>query len=98
MSENGVTVIALADGAGSKKYTHSAQGAECVTKTITKFFCNNFDKFYEKKDTNGLCSVTGTYEDMLVDIMSYLDENRTAEAMQLAQELVVLSSSVIGLR
>lgn len=32
--------------------------------------------------------LTGTYEDMLVDIMSYLDENRTAEAMQLAQELV----------
>ncbi len=57
LSENGVTVIALADGAGSKKYTHSAQGAECVTKTIAKFFCNNFDKFYEKEDTNGLCSV-----------------------------------------
>lgn len=32
--------------------------------------------------------LTGTYEDMLVDVMSYLDENRTAEAMQLAQELV----------
>lgn len=57
LSENGVVVIALADGAGSKKYTHSAQGAECVTKTIAKFFCNNFDKFYEKEDTNGLCSV-----------------------------------------
>lgn len=57
LSENGVVVIALADGAGSKKYTHSAQGAECVTKTIAKFFCNNFDKFYEKEDTNELCSV-----------------------------------------
>ncbi len=60
LSKNGVTVIALADGAGSKKYTHSADGAECVTNTISKFFCNNFDKFYEKEDTDELCSVVMT--------------------------------------
>lgn len=57
LSKNDVTVIALADGAGSKKYTHSAQGAECVTKTIAEFFCNNFDKFYNKENTEELCSV-----------------------------------------
>lgn len=57
LSENDVTVIALADGAGSKKYTHSADGAECVTETICKFFCNNFDKFYKKEDFNELSSI-----------------------------------------
>ena len=45
--QNGVCVIALADGAGNSKYTHSAQGAECITETICNFFCNNFDKFYD---------------------------------------------------
>lgn len=45
--QNGACVIALADGAGSSKYTHSAQGAECITETICNFFCNNFDKFYD---------------------------------------------------
>lgn len=57
LSQNGVSVIALADGAGSKKYTHSADGAECVTKTICKFFCNNFDKFYNKGNPEELQSV-----------------------------------------
>lgn len=57
LSKDGVTVIALADGAGNSKYTHSAEGAECVTKTISEFFCNNFDKFYEKKDYGELSAV-----------------------------------------
>ncbi len=60
LSKNGVTVIALADGAGSKKYTRSADGAECVTKTISKFFCNNFDKFYDKDDADELSTVIMT--------------------------------------
>lgn len=60
LSENGVDVIALADGAGSKKYTHSADGAECVTKNICKFFCNNFDKFHKKEDIYELSSIIMT--------------------------------------
>lgn len=57
LSKNGVEVIALADGAGSSKYTHSAEGAECVTRTISEFFCNNFDKFYTKDDSEELKAV-----------------------------------------
>lgn len=57
MSLNGVNVIALSDGAGSQKYTHSAQGAECVCKTVCKFFCNNFDKFYSNNDEEELKTV-----------------------------------------
>lgn len=60
LSKNGVDVIALADGAGSSKYTHSAEGAECVTKTISEFFCNNFDKFYEKENDEELSAVIMT--------------------------------------
>lgn len=60
LSKNGVDVIALADGAGSAKYSHSANGAECVTKTICEFFCNNFDKFYEKTDAEELKEVVVT--------------------------------------
>ena len=60
LSQNGVNVIALADGAGSAKYSHSAIGAECVTRTICEFFCNNFDKFYEKTDIDELKKVVVT--------------------------------------
>ena len=60
LSQNNVFVIALADGAGSSKYTHSAEGAECVTAAISKFFTNNFDKFYEKNDNEELCTVVKT--------------------------------------
>ncbi len=56
-SDNGVHAIALADGAGSKKYTHSAQGAECITKVITEFFCNNFDKLYNNDNKEELSAV-----------------------------------------
>ena len=57
LSENGVTVIALADGAGGKRYTHAAVGAECVTKNISEFFCNNFDRFYEIEDKDEMKNV-----------------------------------------
>ena len=60
LSNNDVDVIALADGAGSSKYTHSAIGAECVTETISKFFCNNFDKFYDKENYEELKNVLKT--------------------------------------
>ncbi len=60
LTQNGVTVIALADGAGNEKYTHSADGAECVCDTAVDFFCNNFDKFYEEEDTENLKTVLKT--------------------------------------
>lgn len=60
LSENGVDAIALADGAGSQKYTHSANGAECITETVCKFLCSNFEKFYEKEDINNLKSIIMT--------------------------------------
>jgi len=57
MCANNVSVIALADGAGGKRYTHAAKGAECVTKTICEFFCNNFDKFNDINDSDEMKNI-----------------------------------------
>jgi len=46
---NGVNVIALADGAGSKPLSHL--GAEAVTKTICNFLVDNFDMIYALDDS-----------------------------------------------
>lgn len=85
LSENDVTVIALADGAGSKKYTHSADGAEYVTKTISKFFCNNFDRFYEKDDTDELSGV----------IMTVCQRALSAKADEIGVDDIVKMSSTL---
>ena len=43
-SKNGVRVIVLSDGAGSKK--NSDLGADIATKTIAQLVVDNFDKYY----------------------------------------------------
>lgn len=85
LSQNGVDVIALADGAGSKKYTHSADGAECVTKVICKFFCNNFDKFYEKEEIDELCSI----------IMAVCQRALKAKAEEIGVDDIIKMSSTL---
>ena len=57
LNENNVYSIALSDGAGNQKYTFSEYGAEVVTDTVTRFFCKNFDRFYEGKDEKELAKV-----------------------------------------
>ena len=42
--KDGVRVIALADGAGSKKDSHL--GAEITTNTVVKMLANNFDDYF----------------------------------------------------
>ena len=56
-SANGVTAIAVADGAGSDAYDFAADGAQCVVDTITKFLCNNFEKFYATESEEELATV-----------------------------------------
>lgn len=50
--ENGVSAIALADGAGSKKFSHF--GAEIVTKKICELLTQNFHKYLLLCEKNGL--------------------------------------------
>ncbi len=57
ITKNQVMSIALADGAGNQKYTHSGQGAECVTRVAANFLCDNFDNFYVKEDEEELKKV-----------------------------------------
>lgn len=45
-----VTVIALADGAGSAKLSH--YGAQCVVECISKFVVEHFDEFIKCSDAN----------------------------------------------
>lgn len=54
---NDVYAVAVADGAGAKKYDYAADGAECVVSTITEFLCKNFDKLYENNDNEYLGKV-----------------------------------------
>lgn len=41
LSENGITAVALADGAGSEPLSH--EGAECAVETVCRLMCSNFD-------------------------------------------------------
>ena len=45
---NGVSIIALADGAGSAKYSHF--GAECVVASASHFIADNFTTLIENPD------------------------------------------------
>lgn len=54
---NDVYAVAVADGAGAKKYDYAADGAECVVSTITEFLCKNFEKLYENNDNEYLGKV-----------------------------------------
>ena len=47
-AENGVQVIALADGAGSAKLSH--YGAEAVTRHICSLLCSRFGQYFSNKD------------------------------------------------
>lgn len=91
LHQNGVWAIALADGAGNPRYTHSEIGAEVVVDTITKFFCDNFDLFYEKKDESELGKVvltvcrralTGKAEELGLDSISRLSSTLLAVAVK----------------
>lgn len=44
LQRNGVTTLALADGAGSSPISQA--GAECVTRTACEMLCANFDDIY----------------------------------------------------
>ncbi len=55
-----VTTVAVADGAGSKKYEHAKDGADAVTKAICNFFEAKFDDFFESSNELELRSVVQT--------------------------------------
>ncbi len=55
-----VTTVAVADGAGSKKYEHAKDGADAVTKAVCNFFDSKFDDFFNSNNELELRSVIQT--------------------------------------
>ncbi len=48
VSSKGVDVVVVADGAGSKQYTHARFGSECAVNTISELLINHFDAIYNE--------------------------------------------------
>lgn len=55
-----ITTVAIADGAGSKKYDHAKEGADAVTRAICEFFDVKFDDFFDSSNELELRSVIQT--------------------------------------
>ncbi|MDR1094376.1 MAG: protein phosphatase 2C domain-containing protein [Clostridiales bacterium] len=74
LTENGVMAIALADGAGSKKY--SQFGAETACKTVCKLLCDRFDELILLCEESGDAGVDKRRKKKFVKTV--LDEVRKA--------------------
>lgn len=90
LSKNDVTTIALADGAGSAKFSHF--GAECVTKFICENFCQNFDIFFENED--GISVKKSIVNDIKEQLRELLKE-KDCEFGDLASTLLVKKSILV---
>ncbi len=82
-TKNGMSVIALADGAGSA--IHSLEGATIVANAICKYMANNFVKIFKDED------VLSIKQELLDDILHRL--NKRAKKLQC--ELRELASTLI---
>lgn len=83
MTAEGVSVIALADGAGSAKLSH--HGAEAVTKAICDFLSNDFDRLYRLR------------EDVVKnEILTYLLDMLGVKSSELSCEISHLASTLLA--
>ncbi|MCQ2531401.1 MAG: protein phosphatase 2C domain-containing protein [Saccharofermentans sp.] len=48
ISKNGVDVVVVADGAGSKQYTHAKYGSKAATEAIAELITEHFDAIYNE--------------------------------------------------
>ena len=48
VSADGVSVVCIADGAGSKQYTHARYGSQACVKTISDLLIKHFDAIYNE--------------------------------------------------
>lgn len=81
-THNGITVISLADGAGSCK--NSDTGAEIVTKVIADLICNNFTFLFKK-----------TKEEISKYILNEILKHLGAKSKKLKVKLKDLSSTLL---
>ncbi|BBE31738.1 hypothetical protein OSSY52_18790 [Tepiditoga spiralis] len=81
--ENNVHVIALADGAGSAKFSH--YGAEIAVKTISNFLNNNFDNLIRNNDALKV----------KIELINTLNKKLKEKAQELSCELKSLASTLL---
>ncbi len=48
VTQNGVSVVCIADGAGGKQYTDARFGSDCAVHVITDTLCEHFDALYSE--------------------------------------------------
>ncbi len=84
LCENGVTAIALADGAGSQPLSH--YGAMCATKTICRVLCDKFDVF----------STVSSPFDMKQDIILAVQNEIKQKAYELKSNIKALSCTLLA--
>lgn len=81
-----VTVVALADGAGSAKM--SEYGAELATKNICSLMVENFDNYFRNDDG---ATVKSQIIDELVDVLQKKSEELDCEIKELASTLLFVA-------
>jgi len=73
---SGVTCVVVADGAGSKKYTHAKYGSESACKTIFALLTEHFDELYNENRLAAVKSlIIAKLHVAFADIMKELDLN-----------------------
>ena len=48
VTDNGVSVVCIADGAGGKQYTDARFGSDCAVHVIADTLCEHFDALYSE--------------------------------------------------
>ena len=86
LTENGVSVIALADGAGSAPLSH--YGAERVPELICKTFANQFDEIFAKQDGT---AVKQDLVNAVVDSLLVLSVEHACDVKDLACTLLAVA-------
>lgn len=57
ISKNGVDVVVVADGAGSKQYTHAKYGSKAATEAIAELMTEHFDAIYNENREAAIKSI-----------------------------------------
>ena len=72
LRDNGVTAIALADGAGSAELSH--YGAEAAVKAICRMFCDDFEDMVNEREASVIrLAIMNRLEDRLESLAEELD-------------------------
>jgi hypothetical protein len=84
LSRNDVSVITLADGAGSAKLSHF--GAECVVETISAYLADNFQAIFNEPDG----------KNVKLEIMDLITGKLTAKSLELNCEISDLACTLLA--